>query len=182
MIINLLIILSVFIVSKTMYNLHYLLLIKWYYKKYLELVKGTDSWFIREHRQKIVQLFQNAGIHDATQPITEPAGFGLVRSSSFSVFRNLSVLESEVVAIVNGDFREAIGVYKQRVFESFSPIWWFEMIIYLPKRILIYLGIKESSSIIKLFQIVWWIIGAVSTLIGIFFNREFTSWIQGLNL
>lgn len=58
-------------------------------------------------------------------------------------------------------FHEAIGVYKSRLLETFSPIYWIEFAINLPKKILEYLGIAPESIVIKIFQLIYWIVGAV---------------------
>ena len=151
-----------------------------YLKEYITFVKESKSWFIRENRQSIIKLLKKAGIEDTDQPITELAGYGMVRSSTFSVFKNIGVRRQEIVEIINGDLREAKSVYRNRIFETFNPIYWIETIFYLPQIISGYLGFKSNSLIVKLFQILWWIIAAISTIIGILFNKEFIMWLENL--
>ncbi len=165
---------------KVIYNLYYFLLAKRYLKEYLIYVKNQKRWFIRENRQKIAKLLEQAGIVDSDQPITEPAGYGLVRSSSFSIFKNMAVLRADIVKIISSNFREAVSVYRSRIFESFNPVYWVETTIYLPKVILTYLGFKSDKSLIKIFQLIWWIIAAISTVVGIVFNNGFINWVKDL--
>lgn len=176
-----LILLIIFILLfKVIYNLYYYLLANLYYKKYIEYVKNQKSWFIEEHKQKIIKLFVKAGIEDSEQPHTELAGFGMVRSSNFSIFKNLTVLRQDIVELINGDFHEAIGVYKQRIFETFNPFYWIEQVIFLPKTIFSYIGIPAESIFIKIILLLYWLISFASTIIGIFFNKEFINWFYKL--
>ncbi|MBI2032336.1 MAG: hypothetical protein HYT09_01695 [Candidatus Levybacteria bacterium] len=172
-------ILTLFLVSlKVLYNLYYFWTAERYYKEYKEYVKDSKSWFIKEHRQQIVKLFKKAGLEDTNQPDVEPIGYGLVSTGSFSVYRNLALLRNDIVIIINGQFREALGIYKQRIFEAFNPIYWVEQLIFLPRIIFSYLGIKSTNVIVKSAQLIWFLIGAVSIIVGIFFNKEFILWAQ----
>lgn len=181
--INVIILVSLFISCKVIYNLYHFILAEYYYKKYLDFVKNTTrDWFIREHKQSIVKLLEKAGIEDAYQPRTEFAGCGMVRSSSFSVFRNLSVLDKDIINIINGNFHETIGVYKQRIFDTFNPFYWIEMFINLPTKVLDYLGLKSQNVFVKIIQLIWWLITLLATFIGILFNSEFTNWIKHIGL
>lgn len=163
---------------RVIYNLYNFWLTKYYYKKYVEFVKNSKSWFVREHKQKIVSLFERAGIEDCTLPNTELAGYGFVRTGNFSVFRNISILREDVVTVINGNFHEAIGVYKQRIIDTFNPFYWIESFFQLPTSILKYIGLKPQSIIVKILQILWWLIVAVSTVVGIVFNSEFVNWLS----
>ncbi len=175
---NILILIGLLVGLKVLYNMYCWILMKWYYKEYVKFVKESDSWFIKEHRQQIISLFEKAGITDTHMPVAEPGGFGLVKTGNVSIFRNLAVIREDIVTVVVGFFHEAIGVYKQRIFETFNPIYWVEQFFQLPKTLLNYLGIGSKSIIVKFFQLAWWIIVILSTIIGIIFNKEFTTWIQ----
>ncbi len=168
------------VVLKAIYNLYYFLIAKRYYREYIKYTKGSKSWYVKEHRQQIITLFKKAGLEDTNQPDAEPMGYGLVSTGSFSVYRNLALLREDIVIIINGQFHEAIGVYKQRIFEAFNPIYWVEQLIFLPRDIFSYLGIKSTNIIVKSTQLIWFLIGAVSIIVGIFFNKEFTSWVQSI--
>lgn len=178
MISKILLIIALAVGLKIIYNLYYFLLAKKYYKNYIAYVKGSKSWFVKENRQKIINLLNKAGIKDSHQPTVEPTGYGMIATGSVSVFQNLIVLREDFVTIINGDFREAIGIYKQRIWETFNPFYWAETFFQLPKVIFEYLGIKPGNIIIKIFQLLWWSVVAISTLVGILFNKEFISWFK----
>lgn len=172
------IILAILIFNFT-YNLYYFFLAKYYYSRYVKHIEDGD-WFIRENRQNIEKLFRQAGIEDSLIPDTEPAGYGFVRTGSFSVFMNMANLRSDVVQIINGDFREAIAVYRNRAVNTFNPFSWVEFIIFLPKHLFSYLGVSSDSIFIKIMQLIYWLLGLVGTISSIVFNQQLIDWIQSL--
>lgn len=182
MITNFIYILVSILSLRVIYNIYYLFLTKIYYKKYKDYLKGSKDWFLTEHKQKIIKLFKNAGIGDTTRPDTEPAGYGLVRTSNFSVLQNITVLREDIIVIINSDFRESIGIYKQRIFDTFNPFFWIEVFFHLPTEVFKFLGIGPEKIIVKIFQILWWIIVAISTIVGILFNNEFINWLKQIKL
>ncbi len=175
---NILIAIIFLLLYKIVMNSYYLITLNYYYRKYKTYIKDSDSWFIREHKQKIVNLFKRAGTEDAHQPQTEPAGYGMLRTASFSVFQNLTVQREDIVIIVNGDFREAMGVYKQRILETLNPFYWIELFISLPTTFFEYLGFKTDNILVKILQLIWQIITFISVVVGIVFNQEFMIWLQ----
>lgn len=170
------------ILLKILYNVRNLIWTQIYLSNYEEFLTKQKGWYIQEHRQKIIKLFKMAGLENFLIPSAEPMGFGFVNTGGFTLFENLSVLRTDVAAMVIKCFKEARGVYRSRIFESLSPIYWIESVVNLPKNILKYLGLKSESIIIKFFQIIWWAMIFVSTVISIFFNENFVSWCKNLNI
>lgn len=62
-------------------------------------------------------------------------------------------------------FYEAEGVYRQRMFDSLNPVYWIELIIYAPKKLLTYLGFDETKILFKtcniLLTFIWWSIMSI---------------------
>ena len=178
----------IIILSKFIYNLYYFLCARFYLKKYDEYIdKNTDNkqdgksgWFISDNRQRIVDVFKKANIKDAKFTNIEEVGYGQIQSSHPSMFDNLAVLRKDVSPLIYTKFREAKQVYKNRIKDSFNPIFWVDFILYFPKVIFGYFDISGDKSIVKVFQLLWWLIGLVSALIGIFFNDNFINWVRGI--
>jgi len=168
------------ILGKALYNVYYFFLVKRYLEKYQNYVKSKKGWYIRENRQKIIKVLENAGIEDVTQPHVEPMGWGFVSTAGFSVFKNLSTLRTDIVPIILGGLREAVSVYKSRIQESFNPVFWFETFAFLPRIMLRYLGLSSDGIVVKLAQFVWWVLVFLSTVTSIFFNKEFTDWVRSI--
>lgn len=170
----------VVVVSKVLYNFYYFLLARYYLKKYQAFLDTKKDWYIQENRQKIISTLKKAGLEDTYLPNVEPIGYGYVSTAGISVFKNLSLLRKDVCQIVYGFLKEAVAVYKSRMIESINPVYWIEAFIFLPKVIFQYLGLSAKGLVVKIFQVIWWILTFVSLVVGIFFNETFTEWIKTL--
>lgn len=166
------------VLCKIFYNLYYFLLTRHFFNKYEDYLKNKEDWYIQENRLRIISIFEKAGLTDSYQPNAQPLGHGYVSTQNISVFENLSVQRKDVVAIVYSRFKESMAIYKARMIEAINPIYWTEMFVFLPKTILLYLGLNAKSLTIKIFQIIWWLINFVSIIVGIFFNKEFKEFIE----
>lgn len=181
MFIKILLLFILILIIKASYNLYYLFSIKKYFNKYCDYLNNHKDWYITRNKQKIVALLKKANVKDSFLPSAEPIGFGYVQTGNFSVFDNLALIRVDVVRTVGQFLKEAEGVFLNRLKETFNPIFWFELFIFLPKNIFNYLGIKEKSFIINFFQLFWWLLNLVSIIVGIFFNHEFILWVNNLN-
>lgn len=173
----------ILVLLKVVYNAYYWLLTEWYCHKYWQWGNGSRNGasYIDERRQAIVKVLQKAGIKDQVSPYAQMAGFGMVANRTVSYFDNLSYPNEEIIKAVNTWFIEAIGAYKQRIFESLNPFYWIELVIYAPKHFALYVGFDSENWFMKIIQFGWNIFVIFSTIIGFVFNREFTDWIQNLD-
>ena len=46
---------------------------------------------------------------------------------------------------------------------AFNPLWWIDTLIFLPRAVLTYINISAESVIIRIGQLIWWMIGLVFT-------------------
>ncbi len=67
---------------------------------------------------------------------------------------------------------EAIGTYRARIFETFLPMYWIELLLYLPREILRYLGLPPESLATKTLQLFYWFLGLVATVLWAFFQSR----------
>ena len=56
------------------------------------------------------------------------------------------LLNNRTKEIMLNSFQVAKGYYKARFLESFNPIYWINIIIFLPQKILKYIGMNENTS------------------------------------
>jgi hypothetical protein len=166
------------VLIKIVYNFYYFISVKKYFKKYQEYIENQKDWYIQGHRQKIIKIFEKANLKDYAIPNIEPVGYGFVNTSGIPLFNNIAALREDIATQVVRYFKESEYVYKTRMFDAINPFYWVESFIYLPKNLLNYLGVKIESVAIKIFQIIWWLIVFVSTIVGIIFNESFISWIK----
>lgn len=141
-------------------NLYYLKRIESLYQVFLSVfdnsikIKGN----VTEYQHELIDLLKRAEIQDRRLPISIPIGFGYISNTTTSVFDNLFVNDSEISPIVGQFFNQAKGVYKLRMKQSFSPFYWIDLIVFLPKTLSRYFGIESNSAILKITNIVYWII------------------------
>lgn len=135
------------------------------YRTYIENIpnKGTERYreafhSLQENQLRIVEYFKECGLPEGSIPIVEPMGYGYVQPASIHVYDNLLVQRKDVIRLVMGMFRTAIGYYRRKKKDSFNIFYWLEFIIKLPKRILDYLKIPTDNITTKIIQIVYWII------------------------
>lgn len=122
--------------------------------------KATE--WITEHQIEIKKVVLKTGIRDQTQTYMKPLGLGFAKEKGISALDNLAYLNSEIMESSREIIKRAKGYYKIYAFKSFNPIFWIEFIVFMPKEILKYIGVTEeekiSSLVIRIFQILYWII------------------------
>jgi hypothetical protein len=87
-------------------------------------VDKRDGWYITENKKSIIDLLKTAGVSDTEIPHVEPVGLGQIYKGSISVFNNITLLREDVVLTVHGFLTQAKGTFKQRIYDSFNPIFW----------------------------------------------------------
>ena len=51
---------------------------------------------------------------------------------------------------------EAKGTFKHRIIENFSPLFWIDCVLFLPRTVLEYMGVDGNGVITKVFQLLYW--------------------------
>lgn len=151
---------------------------KRYLARYKQYINEPD-WKFVEHKSRIVKLLKDAGVSDSTVPYVEPVGFGYIRRASVSVQKNITATRGDVVGSSTAMLHEAIGVYRSRMLETFNPLYWIEFLIHLPKQTLGYLGISPESTVVKIAQLLYWIISAILVFLFGLFRPEIENLIKG---
>lgn len=154
-------------------NLYCLHRIKFLSNKYDDFWKNKEI-SAREYTSEIKLIFKKADIKEEYVGHVQPLGLGQIQTGNVSVFDNMFVNDRRIVSIIFSNFDDAIGVYKRRIRENFNPLYWIDSLIYLPKKIFVYLGINEVSIITKIFQIIYWFVCAFYTL----YNEQINKLIQ----
>ena len=153
---------------KFLINLSRYVQCKWYLSKYHGYI-DKSTWGFVEHTLQIVRIFKSAGVEDFTVSNVKAIGFGHFQSSRPSVFNNLEVKREDIVSLVQRMFYQSIGVYRSRMYETINPLYWIELIVFLPKHALNYIGLSLDSVVIKTTQIIYWALATIASfLIGIY--------------
>lgn len=130
---------------------------KYYERKYIAYLSRKFNNF-EEYTPPVVKLFKEADIKDLAIRTSGSIGYGYIKVGSVSMFQNLSALRNDVIIAVQHSFKVAIGTYKMRIVECFSPLFWVKFALYLPSRILGYIGLDEKSTFTKIIQVAYWVL------------------------
>lgn len=137
----------------------------------------SDKMNAVTHKNQIINYIKNSGVKDKYIPVVQPLGYGQLASSSVSVFSNILNPRQDIAQIVMESLLEAKGNYLSKFINSFNPFYWIRIIIFIPKYLFSYLGLKEESIIIKIFQIIYWVIAVVFTFLIAIFPEEIKNFI-----
>ncbi len=161
------IILGIIIFLKLVLNASKFYQISRYLKKYEDYVKAVankseeDTWKYVQDQSSIISLLKGAEITDSRLPYVEDvaSGYGgaFVRKGTFSIMENIFSVRADVVAVTTHMFNVAIGYYKARTLESVNPLYWLELIVFLPKKIMEHLNFQHDPTK-KILQVIYWII------------------------
>lgn len=111
------------------------------------------------------ELVKKANIVDVHLPTTQPMGYGKIASFKASVAENFPSCFADFATVTNDMFYEMEGIFKSRIREAFNPLYWINLIIYLPKNLLEYFGLSSDNAGSKLLQLIWWLIGIAGTVL-----------------
>lgn len=123
------------------------------------------------------ELSQKAGIPfaEATSPIMapsliDPALYRTIQYQS-SCLDQVRLRDPFVMNSVYATMLQIKSVFQSRFCETFSPIYWIQVIVFAPQKLLLYFDIPATSIISKFFQLIYWIL----TPIAIFYRDTLTS-------
>lgn len=150
---------AIVIMYKFLTNTYFYFRIKQLNRDHIKWLSGTKPTFpTRKH--ETISLFKRAGVQNLSTPISQPIGCNQVASFNVDVFTNFPSTNSYIYNGAIRMFYEAEGVYRQRMFDSLNPVYWIELIIYAPKKLLTYLGFDETKILFKtcniLLTFIWW--------------------------
>ncbi len=162
---------------KLIINIVNLIKVTYYCNLYNDFIDKKSNKILL-HKNHVLELFLRANISDCSLPITQPTGFNYVSTGTASIFKNFPTDNPRLIIHTKDAFENAIGIYRGRIIECFSPIFWIESIIFLPKKILNYINIPVESIIVKIFQLLYWLIGIIVTL----FSSDIANFIKSFYL
>lgn len=165
------------LVYKFLSNLYYYHACKKLQLIYVDWINGEDNNCLYT-KAKVLKLFKRAHIKDAIFCQTEHVGYGQIVSYNIQAMSNYPLHNEDHMNYTLRAYDEAIGYFRDEMFNTFNPIYWIDTIIFLPKNILEYIGAdteKVSSKILNvILTAIWWII----TVLGVIYHDKIISAIQ----
>ncbi len=134
-----------------------------YKKLYCNYLSNNDSK-IFQYKTSCIALFKQFNISDAKIPITQKTGYGQFASFTTSLFENFPDNTTLFAPETRRIFEDAIGIAKYNLKQCFNPIYWINLVLFLPKNILTYLNVSAESIFIKICQLLYWICSILFTL------------------
>lgn len=142
-------------VYRLLTNVSALIRLNYYDRKYTTYLSHPENNFA-VYTDPIVRLFKAAGITDRSIPFVQPMGYGQGLAGHATLFMNIANRSNDAMANMLECFAEAKGTFRHRIIENFSPLFWINCVLFLPKTVLEYLGVKGESLITKVFQLLYW--------------------------
>lgn len=124
------------------------------YNQYLQKKVNSYDMYV----PMVTKLFKSAGIAECSFAIAEPVGYGYIRTSTVPHFVNIANLRKDIVSATLSGFEQSKAIFRSRLLETFSPLYWIRAAIFLPKHLFLYLGVSADSVFVKIVQVIYWIV------------------------
>lgn len=138
----------------------------------------SEKTLAMSYKIQIVNYIKYSGVKDKYVVVTQPSGYGQLASSKVSVLNNLNNPREDIAANAINCLLEAKGNYWTKFINSFNPFYWLRIIIFLPKHIFTFIGLNEESMVIKIFQIIYWLLSVTCTFFITVFPDEIKSFLS----
>lgn len=154
----------IIIAVKTSINFWYLYRIKILEGEYAHFVQSLIDRNTQlrtttiEYKTEIIEIFKRSGITHPSIQRTEPAGYGYISKKDVDVWDNMFVNDQEVIQVIYSSFIDARGVFKLRLRQTFNPLYWVELLIFLPGKMFNYLGFDANSLVSKILNASYWLL------------------------
>ena len=166
-------------IYKTSKNTYYYFRLQKLYSYFKTITSEKDEEIDNrafETKSEVIELFKKAGVEDNLIPTIKhvASGYGVpYKVSCFSSYPTNST-EEFVISYVRM-FDEAKGTFKHRAKEVLNPFYWIDLILFVTKNLLNYIGVSPESRSTKILNIIltsiYWFFGI---LIAIFKEKIHT--------
>lgn len=151
-------------IYKILSNAYFYVRIRHLNQLHLKWVTDMNPTF-PTYKREVISLFKRAGICNISTPTAQAIGFNKIASFNADIFTNFPSTNLDVFNGAVRMFSEAEGVYRQRIFETISPVYWIELVVFAPRNLLLYLGFDENKVLFKacniLLTVIWWCLATI---------------------
>ena len=141
---------------------------------------NNPTWDLVQYKHEVIELFKKAGVKDASMSVVQPAGYGQIMTGTASVFSNFPSQRADAATMTVGFFNQAIGVYRRRTINSLNPFSWIDRLLHFPSIVFAYFGSSTEKLIFKLFQVIYWFLGAIFAILTTIYPEETKAFIKTL--
>ncbi|MEW8350158.1 MAG: hypothetical protein AB2689_28105 [Candidatus Thiodiazotropha taylori] len=125
-------------------------------------ISGKAAEWLTENNTEIKRRVKKSGISNPVHSFMEPKGFGYVGQEQMSTLDNILFQNSDIQHSVISVLKRSRGHFKNETIKSINPLFWIEILFFLPKAIISASGIDASSKLadtgLKIIQIIYWLV------------------------
>ncbi|TFH62629.1 hypothetical protein [Peribacillus frigoritolerans] len=144
------------VILKFLINIRKFFLCKKYLQYFFDWLNEDCKVNLSEAQPIVKRLVDEAGYADIRVPHVQSMGYGKLASYEANPFNAFPSRLKSVASVIISILSSSKGVYRQRAFESFNPLFWIEFIVFLPKNIFSYIGLSNKGTTVKVSNIIWW--------------------------
>ncbi|SHE79729.1 hypothetical protein SAMN02745784_01826 [Tissierella praeacuta DSM 18095] len=145
---------------KLLFNINAYLKTKFYFKRYEHWVSKPNESLLT-HEESIKKLFKLANLKDSRRPYVQQITNMHIYKDTVSVIDNMFARRADIQHGIIGMFQASIGVFRSRILETFSPFYWINLLLFLPRNILDYLKFDPEKASYRILNVIftatWWI-------------------------
>ena len=139
------------------------------YADYLNTLLVDGNWQqsfdkLNESQTEIVRLFEQANLAPKNISVVERMGYGYIGAGQVRAWDHLTNSRLDIIVSNQKSFHEAIGYFRARRNETFNPAFLIKCLVFWPRSVLAYLGLNKDSSLVKILQILVWLIEVIAVL------------------
>lgn len=116
-------------------------------------------------KQEIITLLKEANIQPKVIHFNEPLGFGQVVMRSANSLDNLFFPNQDFIIANKIAFSEASEVYRKRMINTINPLFLLDTLLFLPQRLLKYIGVSEENVASKILNVIYWVAGFIISIL-----------------
>lgn len=121
--------------------------------------KKAAEW-IQAHTDEITRVYLRTGRKKPIESFMEPIGYGSVQEQRLNVLDNLLYQNEQILRRARDCLFIAKGYFLTQTKQSLNPIYWLEILFYLPSSLVSASGIETTSKFaeagIKIAQLIYW--------------------------
>ncbi|MCF7869893.1 MAG: hypothetical protein K9M01_02105 [Candidatus Omnitrophica bacterium] len=126
-----------------------------------EKKKGKKAFkWIEANQMEIKRRVLNSGAKGQIKSYMKPVGLGYGKPEHVNPLDNLLFLNEDILESARSTISLAKGHYWTQAWLSFNPLFWLEMIVFLPREISKMIKFDKSSklvqNVIQIVQLVYW--------------------------
>jgi hypothetical protein len=138
--------------------------IKYIENEYTKWLNNDEKSNVLYLKAEYARLLRNAKCKEYTLPYVQPLGYNRIAKGNLNVIDNFPNKRQDIVLSTINLISEAYGVYRSRIFESINPLYWIDSVIFLPRTVLEYLGVKNENIAVKILNIIYWISAPIALI------------------